>query len=119
MYVHVVAQAFGRIIEKSCLSIVTFKHHRTTIRRCVLIAAWAGNSVAAYASGAHYALDVSGVTNRQLMQSWDSQWISEYEEMFAGYEWQVDPVTAARWGCGQGAGTRPLPPRRSGTTASS
>ena len=41
--------------------------------------------------GANDSLDLSGEANRMQMQSWNPQWISESEEEFFAYEWQVEP----------------------------
>jgi len=51
-----------------------------------------------------YTLELSGVSNREHMQDWDSNWISEYEEEFAGYEWQVDPGNGGQVGVWTGSG---------------
>jgi hypothetical protein len=54
--------------------------------------------------GPTYALDLSGVSARQQMQQWDAAWVSEYEEEFGGYEWQVDPGGGGQVGVWTGSG---------------
>ena len=56
------------------------------------------------ASAADYSLDLSSVTTREHMQAWDPSWISEYEEAFDGYEWQVDPGNGGQVGVWTGSG---------------
>jgi hypothetical protein len=41
-------------------------------------------------SGNSYSLNLSGVTARQHMQDWDPNWISEIEDGYGGYEFQVE-----------------------------
>jgi hypothetical protein len=53
---------------------------------------------------ADFSLDISSVTSRQLMQQWDPNWISEYEEVFDGYEWQVDSGNGGQIGVWTGNG---------------
>lgn len=54
--------------------------------------------------GSAYSLDLSSVTQRQPMQDWDAAWISEYEEAFDGYQWQVDPGNGGQVGVWTGSG---------------
>jgi len=56
------------------------------------------------ASSSEYTLDLSGVSSREHMQDWDSNWISEYEEELNGYEWQVDPGNGGQVGVWTGSG---------------
>ena len=56
------------------------------------------------ASGLDYSLDLSGVSSREHMQDWDPNWISEYEEDFDYYEWQVDPGNGGQVGVWTGSG---------------
>jgi len=58
-------------------------------------------------SGNSYSLNLSGVTTRQHMQDWDPNWISEIEDGYGGYEFQVDPVNGGQVGIWGGYGNPP------------
>jgi hypothetical protein len=45
-----------------------------------------------------FALDLSGVSTRQLMTTWDSQWFDEYSSHFLNFQWQVDPGNGGQIG---------------------
>lgn len=62
------------------------------------------------APGSVYSLNLSGVTQRQLMQSWDPAWISEYSDAFDGYAWQVDPGNGGQVGVWTGTGNPSVTP---------
>ena len=51
-----------------------------------------------------YSLDLSAVANRELMQSWDPSWISEFEEEWDNWQWQVDPANGGEIGIWPGNG---------------
>lgn len=51
-----------------------------------------------------YALDLSGVSTREQMESWDANWISEFEDEWDGYEFQVDPGNGGQVGVWTGSG---------------
>ena len=57
--------------------------------------------------GQRYSLNLSGVTTRQHMQDWDSNWISEYEEQSNDYEFQVDSGSGGQVGIWGGSGNPP------------
>ena len=58
-------------------------------------------------SGNSYSLNLSGVTTRQHMQDWDHNWISEIEDGYGGYEFQVDPGNGGQVGIWGGSGNPP------------
>lgn len=58
-------------------------------------------------AGASYSLDLSGVTERQQMQVWDPEWISEQEDWAQGFEYQVDPGNGGYVSVWTGSGNPP------------
>ena len=64
----------------------------------------------AVAVGYTYSLDLSTVATREHMQDWDPAWISEVEEDFDFYEFQVDPGNGGQVGIWAGSGNPTVQP---------
>lgn len=83
------------------------------IRVGLLFSAMVGFHLAADASGANYSLDLSGVTQREHMQDWNPEWISEVEDLANGYQFQVDPENGGQVGVWTGNGNPTITPGNS------
>ena len=84
--------------QVSCETVCTSVSTTTTTIQTTTTTTTSGNS---------YSLNLSGVTTRQHMQDWDLNWISEFEDTFGGFEFQVDPGNGGQVGIWGGSGNPP------------
>lgn len=77
------------------------------VLHCVLVM---GIPVSMVAASSTYSLDLSSVVARERMEDWDPAWISEVEDWFHDFEFQVDPENGGQIGVWPGFGNPAVTP---------